>query len=59
MDTWNDVFTDQKGVRRCRRCQHARPEKKQDIPQDAVSRMLKGIQQSKPQQPQQSGVKNK
>lgn len=25
MDTWTEVFTDEKGIRRCRRCQHARP----------------------------------
>jgi hypothetical protein len=31
MDTWTDVFIDQKGIRRCKRCQHARPEKYQNI----------------------------
>lgn len=25
MDTWTDVFIDEKNIRRCRRCQHARP----------------------------------
>ena len=25
MDGWTEVFTDQNGVRRCKRCQHARP----------------------------------
>lgn len=25
MDGWTDVFTDKDGVRRCSRCQHARP----------------------------------
>ena len=31
MDTWTDAFIDEKGVRRCKRCQHARPDKYQNI----------------------------
>ncbi len=47
MDTWTAAFTDQKGVRRCRRCQHARPEANQNIPQVATKSLddlLKNLQ---------------
>jgi hypothetical protein len=54
MDTWTDAFTDDKGVRRCRRCQHARPTKNQDIPQvavkslgDLLSNMQNAVQNAK------------
>jgi hypothetical protein len=49
MDTWTDVFTDSHGVRRCKRCQHARPTSKQDIGQVAsntLESMLKNIQKA-------------
>jgi hypothetical protein len=47
MDTWTDVFTDAKGVRRCKRCQHARPTATQDLGQvatTAAADLLKNIQ---------------
>lgn len=34
MDGWTDVFTDKDGVRRCSRCQHARPAQ---LPSNSVS----------------------
>ena len=50
MDTWTDIFTDDKGVRRCRRCQHARPSKFQTNPQSTQT-------QNNPTQSQTAEVK--
>ena len=49
MDTWTDVFTDSHGVKRCTRCQHARPTKNQDVAKVAVNTLadaLKSIQEA-------------
>jgi len=34
MDGWNEVYTDSGGIRRCSRCQHARPTQ---LPDNSVS----------------------